>query len=152
MQVYFYLFIVFISCISCHKEQNKYNIPTGKFVGHQLGHDFHLEIKKDSSQDNYKINYIDVIDNGKYINTNWEGSIFAASFISDQINNNRLDIEIKNFRNYDEEKGAFNKLPITITFVNQDTIEWLAFPNSEKLPHLLPKQISLLKESENDNQ
>lgn len=98
--------------------------------------DFTLILKQDG--DLTSIRYINVLDGGKYINASDE-SDYAATFKTDEMKDNMIILNIKNYRFFDPQEYVKIKL---IFDKDSQTIEWISL---DEIAPYLPQKIVVEK-------
>lgn len=98
--------------------------------------DFTLILKRDG--DLISLRYVNVLDNGNYINASDEND-YAATFKTDDIKDDQIILNVKNYRFSDPQEYVKVKL---IFSKNTETVEWISF---DKIAPYLPQQIVLQK-------
>jgi hypothetical protein len=98
--------------------------------------DFALILKQDG--DLISLRYVNVLDNGNYINASDEND-YAATFKTDDIKDDQIILSVKNYRFFDPQEYVKIKL---IFNKNAQTVEWVSL---DKIAPYLPQQIVLQK-------
>lgn len=140
--IYIFLCILFFSTCS----DNKSHIQLGKYYGVANGYDLTIELIE--IQDGIIcLNYICVIDDGRFINESFSAETNAAC---KNINNHlsKVDFNVINFRDIDEISGNYNKFNLTLEFVNDDTVVWVVDSSDYSFLPYLPHRIVLQKVKE----
>ena len=126
------LIIIMVFTEACKSNNKKLNIHK-EYCFEDSYHDMMIEFKM--NEDTIYMYYVNVLDGGKYINSYNDSTDYAISFTSNDLKNNKINLDVKNYYT-----GSYSN--IDLTFKDNESIIWQSL---DELTSYLPEKAHFTK-------